>query len=83
MKSDIQTIKIKLDVPDKVIEYFRLEQQWENEGGAILRNQEAELEHEIEIPLKPGLTYYIQDGQFEVEDNHLYYVANIRQDSSG
>lgn len=83
MKSEIRQIKIKLDVPHEVMEYFRLEKEWENEGGAIPRNPEAELEHDIEAPLKPGLCYYVMDGRFEVEDGCLLYVADLHQDRSG
>lgn len=82
MKSEIQQIKIKLDVPHKVIEYFQDEEQWENEGGAIPRNSEAEIERDIEVPLKPGRCYYVMDGRFEVEDDSLFFVADLHQDSS-
>lgn len=83
MKSEIQQIKIKLNVPQEVIDYFQREQQWENEGGSVPRNQNAELEHDIEIPLKPGLCYFVMDGRFEIEDNDLLYIANIHPDQSG
>ncbi len=82
MKSEIQQIKIKLDVPKKVIEYFQLEQQWENEGGAVPRNQEAELEQDLQVPLKPGLCYYVMDGRFEVEDGYLFYIADLHRDET-
>lgn len=81
-KSEIQQIKIKLDVPKKVVEYFKLEQQWENEGGAVPHNRDTELENDIRVPLKPGLCFYVMDGRFEVEDGCLLYVADIHQDSS-
>lgn len=82
MKSEIQQIKIKLDVPHDVIEYFQLEQQWENEGGAVPRNQDAELEHDIETPLKPGVCYYVMDGRFVVEDGNLLYIADLHPDNT-
>ncbi|MDZ7717663.1 MAG: hypothetical protein U5K72_02440 [Balneolaceae bacterium] len=83
MKSEIQIIKIKLDVPDSVIEYFQREQQWENEGGAIPRNEEAELEHDIQVPLKPGISYFVMDGRLDIDGDHLYYIADIHQDKQG
>lgn len=83
MKSEIQQIKIKLDVPQEVIEYFQLEQKWENEGGAIPSNQESEIEHNIQLPLKPGLCYCVMDGRLEVEDGLLIYVADLHPDVSG
>ena len=82
MKSEILQIKIKLDVPREVLEYFQLEQQWENEGGAIRPNQAAEIEHDIEAPLKPGLCYFVLDGHLEVEDNHLFYIVDLHPDNS-
>ncbi|MCG2587332.1 hypothetical protein [Rhodohalobacter sulfatireducens] len=83
MNSEVWQIKIKLDVPQEVIEYFQLEQQWENEGGAITKNEKAEIEHDIKAPLKPGMCYYVMDGRFEIQDNNLLYVADIHPDYNG
>ncbi|NBC66734.1 MAG: hypothetical protein GVY07_13890 [Bacteroidetes bacterium] len=83
MKSEVRQIKIRLDVPQEVIEYFQLEQKWENEGGAIPRNEKAEIEHDIKAPLKPGMCYYVMDGHFEVQDKQLLYVADIHPDYNG
>ena len=70
-------LKVKLDVPKSVIEYFRLQQVWENEGGAILTIPEASFDHEIHIPLNPGDSFKVVSGKLAVEDNSLYFVAEV------
>lgn len=70
-------LKIKLNVPKSVVDYFRLQQVWENEGGAISALSNTSPGDDVNLPLQPGTTFKVVSGQFEVEDDTLYYIAEI------
>ncbi len=70
-------LKIKLDVSPKTAEYFRLQEQWENEGGAITVNSDVRLA--LNIPLQPGDHFKVVDGNIQFEDGNCYYLAEIEK----
>jgi hypothetical protein len=82
MKTNVRQLKIKLEVPQDVIKYFQLKEQWENERGSISSNCRAELGNEIQAPLTPGFSYTVIDGRFMIEENDLFYIVNIKPDLS-
>lgn len=75
----MRQIRIKLNAPESTIGYYRLQEQWENEGGAIrVRHGEEFLPDEL-IPVKPGEYFRVVDGVVDLIDDSFYYIVNIEK----
>lgn len=72
-------IKIKLDVPESTITYYRLQEQWENEGGSIAILSKDDIIQENIIPFLPGEKIRIINGSIDLLDDHFYYIADIEK----
>lgn len=72
-------IKIKLDVPESTITYYRLQEQWENEGGAIAIFSKEDLIKEDIIPFLPGEKIRVINGTIDLMENDFYYIADIEK----
>lgn len=78
-RNKVDQVKVKLDVSKSVIEYFRFQHVWENEKGATSILPDAPLDEEINIPLRPGERFQVISGQLVVEDEAMFYIADIIQ----
>ena len=77
MKSSIKQIKIKLNVPETIIAYFRLQEKWENEGGAIRIMSKDDLIPDEKIPFAPGELFRVLSASIELIDDTFYYIVNV------
>lgn len=77
MQSNTFQIKIKMDVPNSVIEYLKLQQIWENEGGALKKRDHTLQEYNLCIPLSSGNSFRVVCGYMDLEADSLYYIAKL------
>ena len=70
-------IKIKLDVPESPMSYFRLQEQWENEGGTTDIKSRDELVPDHKIPFTPGDYLRIVNGNIDLINDDIYYIADV------
>ena len=73
----MKRIKIKLDVPESTVAYYRLMEQWENEGGAIPVKTKEDLIPGDEIPFSAGDTLRVASGSIDLIDDAFYYIVDI------
>jgi hypothetical protein len=74
-------LKIKLDISPKTAEYIRLQEQWENEGGAI--TVRSDVKPALNIPLQPGEHFKVVGGHIHFEDGSCYYIAEVEKLKAG
>jgi hypothetical protein len=79
MNEKLTRIKIRLDVPDSTIDYYRFQERWENEGGAIVIKTREDLIPGNKIPFTPGETFRVVSGSIDLVDGHFYYIAEIEK----
>jgi len=72
-------IKIKLDASEGTLAYNRLQEQWENEGGAVSIRSNVDLVLGDKIPFTPGDTFRILSGRMDFIDDDFYYIAEIEK----
>ena len=73
----MKRIKIKLDVPESTVAYYRLMEQWENEGGAIPVRSKEDLIPGDQIPFSAGDTIRAASGSIDLVDDAFYYIVDI------
>lgn len=71
--------KILLDLPTDVNKTIRLEEQWENEGGAPSNNIIDEWISDSELPFAPGDSFKVVSGRVEQINNQFYYSVNLEK----
>ncbi len=74
---DMVQIKIKLDVSEGTHAYYRLQEQWENEGGAVAIKSEEDLVPNRNIPFVPGDTFRVLNTSLDLVNENFYYIAEI------
>lgn len=79
MNSQSKQIRIKLDIPQSTIDYYRFQERWENEGGAIVIKTKEDLIPGEKIPFTPGETFRVLNGRIDLIDDHFYYIADIQK----
>lgn len=72
-------LKIKLDLPADTAKYYKLQEQWENEGGSTSDQPVTMSLPEIHPPLTTGDTFQVISGTIDLIDDELFYIANIRK----
>ncbi len=77
MDTEIKQLKIKLDVPDGTIAYYRLQQQWENEGGAVKILSKESLVPAEKLPFTAGDCFRVIGGSVDLIDEEFYYIVDI------
>jgi hypothetical protein len=78
MDERISKINIKPDVPENTIDYFRLQEQWENEGGAISIRLKEDLIPGDKIPFTPGESFKVIHATIDLIDDHFFYIVDIQ-----
>lgn len=73
----MKRIKIKLDVPESTVAYFRLMDRWENEGGSIPVKSKEDLISGDQIPFSVGDTFRVTSGSIDLMDGAFYYISDI------
>lgn len=73
----MKRIKIKLDVPESTVAYFRLMERWENEGGSIPVKSKEDLISGDQIPFSVGDTFRVTSGSIDLRDGAFYYIVDI------
>ena len=71
-----KSIKIKLKRSDHLKEYVEELERWEGEGGTI--SDLKEILDDIDLPLRPGETLEVVDGQIVFEDDDYFYEATLK-----
>jgi hypothetical protein len=79
MSEKTSKIKIKLDIPESTIDYYRFQERWENEGGAISIRSKEDLIPGNKIPFVPGDFFRVINGSIDLIDNRFYYIAEIQK----
>ncbi|MFO7845344.1 MAG: hypothetical protein R6V27_02205 [Balneolaceae bacterium] len=79
METNTSQISIKLDDPDSIKEYDRLQSQWENEGGSTRPSSIENMIPDGILPLKPGEQFKVISGTIERTDDQLFYVVDIEK----
>lgn len=72
-------IKIKLDLSGDSAKYYKLQERWENEGGATTDQSATKSLLEIEPPLKTGEYFQVVGGNIDFIGEEIFYVADIRK----
>jgi hypothetical protein len=72
-------IKIKLDIQESTIEYIRLQEEWENEGGAFVPRSGEGLVPGSKIPFAPGDRFRVVNSAIDLINSHFYYIADIQK----
>ncbi len=71
-------LKIKLDLPQKTAGYYKLQEQWENEGGAIIVDHTTDIIPEAKLPFRAGEAFQVIDGAIDIEDDEIFYIVNVQ-----
>lgn len=79
MEEKSKILKIKLDVPERTVDYFRVQENWENEGGSTQVYSKISHFPDDTIPLQPGDQFKVLNGTIERIDNNLFYIAEIEK----
>jgi hypothetical protein len=72
-------IRIKIDVPESTIAYYRLQKQWENEGGATAYTIDDEKIPNIKVPLEKGDIFRVLGGVTDFENGEIIFTADIQK----
>jgi hypothetical protein len=73
----MKRINIKLDIPEATIAYYRLQDQWENEGGSIPVKSKEDLIPGDKLPFSPGDTFRVAACSIDLIDDAFYYIVDI------
>lgn len=77
MNTKYKQVRIKLDIPQSTIDYYRFQERWENEGGAIVIKSKEDLIPGDKIPFTPGETFRVVSGRIDLVNDNFYYIAEI------
>lgn len=83
MDNSKHQLKIKLDLPGDTAKYYKLQEQWENEGGSTLDKPVTMSLPEIHPPLQTGDYFQVTDGHIDFIGNEIFYIAQIRKVDAG
>lgn len=72
-------VQIRLDVSRKTIAYLRLQEQWENEGGATTMADPWDSVPEQTLPFHPGDLLKVVDGHLELMDDEIFYNITVER----
>lgn len=79
MNTDKQQLKIKLDISKEATQYYKLQEQWENEGGATINQAIESYLPESQHHLKPGDYFRVLDSRIELMDDEVFYILDLEQ----
>jgi 5-hydroxyisourate hydrolase-like protein (transthyretin family) len=77
MDTENKQLKIKLDLPEGTIAYYRLQQQWENEGGAVKILPKENLVPAGKLPFTTGDYFRVISGSVDLIDEEFYYIVDV------
>ncbi|PKD44056.1 hypothetical protein [Rhodohalobacter barkolensis] len=72
-------LRIILDVPKQTAAYYKLQQKWENEGGAIAVDRSTDILEEANLPFRAGEAFQVIDGEIEIKDEEVIYIVNVQK----
>lgn len=76
-------IKVVLELPADLVETVRLEEQWENEGGATSKNIPGDWIFGNILPFYPGDSFKVVSGDIEAFNGQFYYCVNLQPIEAG
>jgi len=79
MEIDAVQVIVKLSLPESATSYIRLQESWDNEGGAISVADQDVVLPDIKLPFHPGENLRVIDGHVEFIENQAFYVVTVER----
>lgn len=80
MKTNINQLKIRLDISEDAVQYYKLQEKWENEGGATINQAVETYLPENQIQLKIGEYFRVLDSRIELIDDEVFYIVDVQKE---
>ncbi|GEM_PF-1395895 len=77
METGNQQLKFKLDITKEALQYYKLQEQWENEGGATFNQAVETYLPESLHYLKPGDCFRVLDSRIELINEEVFYIVDV------
>ena len=80
MKTDKQQLRIRLDITEEAMRYYKLQEQWENEGGATINQAVKPNLPENQLRLKTGDHFQVLESRIELINDEIFYILEVQKE---